>query len=124
MLELGARMTFGKKISDLLHFESAFERDGEVELAPKEQKPVRIGIFFGNRLDLIVEIQNGFDLLRQCFQCFNYTASLSRGKIAHPAEEQPEKRDNDKLRCERFGGCHPDLRPCMHINASVALARD
>src|SRR5262245_35317734 len=102
MLELSARVPFGKEIGDLLHLESAFERDGEVELASKEQKPVCVGIFFSNCLNLIVEIQNRFDLFRQCFQCFNHPAAFSRGKIAHPSEEQSEKRENYKLRGKRF----------------------
>src|SRR5438034_3589175 len=124
MLELSARMPFGKKVRDLLHLESAFERDGEVELASKEQKAVRVGIFFGNRLNLIVEIQNRFYLFRQCFQGFDHTAAFSCGKIAHAAEEQSEKRENYQLRGKRFGGRHADLRSGVHVNAAIALSRD
>src|SRR5438045_2235846 len=117
-------MPCSKEVCDLLHLESPFERDGRVELASKEQKAVCVGIFFGNRLNLIVEIQNGFDLFRQCRQCFNYTASFCCGKVAHPPEEQPEQRENDKLRRERFGGRHADFRSCVHVNPAVALARN
>src|SRR5438132_533555 len=117
-------MPFSKEVCDLLHLESTFERDGKVELASKEQKAIGIGIFFGNCLDLIVEIQNRLDLFWQRFQCFDHTASFSRGKIAHPSEEQREQRENNKLRRKRFGSRHTDLRSRVHINASVALSRD
>src|ERR1051325_7815490 len=124
MFELGAWMPLGKEIGDLLHFESAFKRDWKVELASKEQKAVCVGIFFGNRFDLIVQIQNGFDLLRQPFQCLNHATSFSRRKIAHPSKKQAEQRENYKLRGKRFGGRHADLGSGVHVNAAVALARD
>ena len=60
----------------------------------------------------------------QRFQSFDDATSFSHGKIAHSPEEQPEKRENDKLRRERFCGRHAYLRSGVHVNSAVAFARD
>src|SRR4029077_18522085 len=97
MLELGTGVPFRKQIRYLLHLQRAFKRDGEVELPAKEKDAVCIGIFFGNRLNLVAEIQNRFDLAGQRFKRFNHAASIRCGKISHPTKEQPKERKNDKL---------------------------
>ncbi len=124
MLELSAGMPFGKKVGDLLHFERAFERDGEVELPAEEKHAVCIDIFFGNCLNLIAQFQNRFDLAGQRFERFNHAASISRGKISHPSKEQSEERQNGKLRRKRFRSCDADLRPGVHVNSPIAFASD
>ena len=85
-------MTFREKISDLLHFESAFECDRKIELSPKKKNAVHIGICSGNCFDLIAQIQNLLDLPGQRFERFNDAASLRGGKIPHPAKKQSKKR--------------------------------
>src|SRR2546423_12308029 len=54
VLELRARVAFGKKIRDLLHLQRTFESNREVELSAEEQKTVRIRISAGDFLDLII----------------------------------------------------------------------
>src|SRR5213592_441230 len=124
MLELGAGVALGKQIRDLFHFEGSFERDWKVELATEEKHPGHIGIFFCDAFDLIAQFQDRLDLPGQRLQRFDDSASLSRGKGSHPAEEQADEREDDNLRRERFRSCNADLRSGMHVNASVALARN
>src|SRR6267378_1070428 len=124
MLELSAGVSFRKQISDLLHLKRSFERDREVELPAKEKHAVCIGIFFGNRLNLVAEIQNRFDLAGQRFKRFNDATPIRSGKISHPAKEQSEKRKDDKLRRKRFGSGDSDFRTRVHVDSSVALAGD
>src|SRR5260370_37152284 len=109
MLELSAGMPFGKKVGDLLHFERAFERHGEVELPAEEKHAVRIDIFFCNFLNLIAQFQNRFDLAGQRFERFNHATPISSGKISHPSKQQSEERQNGKLRRERFRSCDADF---------------
>ena len=45
-------------------------------------------------------------------------------KMAHPAEEQSDQREDGDLRSERFCRGDADLRPGVHVNAAVAFARD
>src|SRR6266487_2032009 len=108
MLELSARMPFGKEVGNLFHLKSAFERHWEVELPAEEKHAVRIDIFFRNFLNLIAQFQNRFNLAGQRFKRFNHAATVSRGKISHPSEQQSEERQNGKLRRKRFGSCHAD----------------
>src|SRR6266702_90634 len=124
VLELGARVTFGEKIGDLLHFQGPFERNRKIELSPKKKHAVHIGVFFSNCFNLIAQFQNFLGLLGQCFQCFNDPASLGRGKISHPAEKETDESENDKLRSKGFRGRDADLWTGMHVNATVTLARD
>src|SRR6266576_2298983 len=92
VLELGARMTFREKISDLLHFEGPFECDRKIELSPKKKNTVHSGICPGNGFDRTAQIQNLLDLPGQCFERFNDAASLRGGKIPHPAKKQTKQR--------------------------------
>src|SRR6478736_827926 len=55
VLQFSARMTLCKEISDLFHFQSAFESDRIIELPAKEKKAVHVRIFSGNRLDFVVQ---------------------------------------------------------------------
>ena len=65
MFELCARMPFGKEVGDFLHFERAFESNREIELPTEKQKAVRVPIFAGDFLNLIVQVQHRFDLFGQ-----------------------------------------------------------
>ena len=80
--------------------------------------------FFAIVFNLIAQFQNGLDLLGQSFQRFDDPASFRGGKISHPSEKQTHERENDQLRSKRFRGRDPDLRSGVHINATVAFARD
>src|SRR4029450_4940051 len=124
VLELGARMAFGEQISDLLHLESAFECDWKIELAAKEKHAVHIGVFPGNGFNLIAQFQGNLDLRGQRFQRLDDPASFRGGKISHPAEEQTNERENDQLRSKGLRGRDSDLRSGVHINATVAFARN
>src|SRR3984893_8447590 len=121
MLELSAGVPFRKQIRDLLHLKRTFERNREVELPAKKKHAVCIGIFFGNRLNLVAEIQNRFHLGGQRFKRFNHAAPIRSGKITHPAKEQPKECENDKLRRKRFCSRDADFRTGVHINSSIAL---
>src|ERR1022692_1879685 len=97
VFKLGTRMTFGKEISDLFHFERTFEGDGKIELASEEKHAVNIGIFLGDRFDLIAELENFLDLLRQGLERFDDSAPFRGGKTSHPAKEQTDESENDEL---------------------------
>src|ERR1700730_2867277 len=124
MLELSAGVPFRKQIRDLLQLKGPFKRDREVELPAKEKHAVCIGIFFGNRLNLVAEIQNRFHLGWQRFKRFNHAAPIRSGKISHPAKKQPKQGKNDKLRRKRFRRRDADFRTGVHVNSPVALARN
>src|SRR5262249_3081135 len=102
-------MTLGKKIRDLFHLERAFEGNWEIELPPEKQKTVRISISASDFLDLIVQVEDHLDLFGQRFQRVDYACPLRRRKIPHATEEQPEKRENYKLRRKRFRRRHANL---------------
>src|SRR4029078_7110930 len=124
MGELGAGMAFGKEVGDLFHFESAFERDREVELPAEEKHTVRIDILSRNFLNLIAQSQNRLDLAWQRFERFNHAASVRCGKISHPSEQQSEECQNGKLRRKRFRCCHTNFWSGVHVNSSITLTRD
>src|SRR6266446_6199449 len=55
----------------------------------------------------------------------HFEGALERDRIIELAtEEQPEKSEDNKLRGKRFRGRHADLRSGVHVNTTVAFARD
>ena len=124
MLELGAGMPFGKEIGDLFHFERAFERDREIELPAEEKHAVRIDILFRNCLNLIAQSQNCFDLAGNAS-----SASITRlpsvvERFRIRPKQQSEECQNGKLRRKRFRRRDANFRPGVHVNSSIAFARD
>src|SRR5882757_2088616 len=117
-------MAFGEKIRNLLHLERAFESNREIELPAKKQETVRIHIPARDFLDLIIQLQDRFNLFGQRLQRFDHARALRRREISHAPEEQSEKREDRELRRKRLRGRHTNLRPRMHVNAAVAFTRD
>ena len=102
MFELGAGMTFGKKVGDFFQLKGGFERDRVIELPPEEQHSTNTGIFLRDRLNLIAQLENLLDLSGQCVERVNDSFSLRGRELPHPTEKQTDQRQNYQLRRKRF----------------------
>src|SRR5436190_18157857 len=87
MFELSAGMAFGIEIGDLFHLKRALQSDREVELATEKQHARYIGILLYNLFNVVAQLKNFFDLIRQRFERFHDTAALGSGHVTHPSEQ-------------------------------------
>src|SRR5205085_8631782 len=97
MFKFGAGMAFREKVSDLLQLERAFDRNRKIELPAEEQHSVNVGVFLGDRFDLVAQFQNLLDLTGQRIERVNYPASFRSRKLTHPSEKQPDQGQNHQL---------------------------
>src|SRR5690349_8816449 len=112
-------MTLRKSVTDLLQFESTLESDRIIKLSAKEQKPGRIRVFdreLANRLCLGQDLPN---FIRQTLQGLYRINPLGAGEMANAAKQESQQRQTSNLRGKRFGGRHSNLRPSVHIHATV-----
>ena len=86
VFHFGGGVAFGVDVGNFLEFEGAFEGDGEHELATKEEAIFVMGVFFGNRLDLLVLFEDLAHLIGEGFEGFNDFSAVGEAEVAEAAE--------------------------------------
>ena len=81
-------------------------------------------ILLRDRRQLIVQLERPGHLVGKFLDLRNDIQPFGVREVMDAAKEQREERDDGQLRGERLGRRHADLRSGVHVNPSVALARD
>jgi hypothetical protein len=93
-------------------------------LATQEKKVMGILVLGGDVLDLIVELKQALDLVRNEFERAQNVRALLGSKHANAAHEQSKKRKDCDLGNKRLCGSDTNFGTGMKINAPIRLTSD
>src|SRR5690348_9589396 len=83
-----------------------------------------LGVFEGEFAELVVLLEQAFDLRRDGLEGLEDFQGAPGGEHADAAEVNGEQQENGEGGNKGFGGGDADLGPGMHVNAAVGLAGD
>ena len=125
MLHFAGRIAFRVNVGNLLQLERAFERDREMNAAPKKKKIVRAEQLACQIFVLLIVGQNRFELAGYAHQLMHERTRAVLGQTsAYFGEIEGQNGQRRQLAGERFGGGNADLRARMRVDSARGFARD
>ncbi len=125
MLELARGIRLRVDVGDLLQLQCAFERDGIVDSTPEEERVVALREALRPCLDLRLEVEGMLDAAGHITQLVDGIGfGLGAQAPLHLRQREAEREQRRKLRGERLGGCHADLRAGARVEDESRCARD
>ena len=111
-------------IGNLLHFQSALQRHGEVDAAPEKMESRRAVEVPCQLLAFVLFEQHRFKLPRQDGEVSEQPLGVGRGQgAAHFSQVDGKKVERGQLGCKSFCRGDGDFRPGVRVNHSIRLAR-
>ena len=124
VFHFGGGVSFRMNITNFFEFERAFERDGEVDIAPEVQHTFR-GCEEGRGLFRpVFEGEGLLDCGGCLFDGFEQVEAVGEAEVAHAGEVEREQGENGDLRGEGLGARDADFGAGVEVDAAVGFARD
>lgn len=124
VLHFSGWIAFGMDIGNLFQLERTLERDREHQLPAEEEAVFVVRIFLGDCRDLIVLLEDLFDLRGHLLECFNDFNTVAIAEVAEAPQIEREHSANHNLRSEGLGRRDTDFGASVLIDTTVAFTSD